>query len=194
MFAQAFATLFMETVFVRRLYAQVCTTRTSCPSPTPHRLSLLDARAGLTLIRLHGMQHDLDGIVLIVGLVPLGPVVAHGVRKDVAIAVEVGRGNGRAHIGVTFKSVFCVLVPEVERAVGAGCREGAVYRVEGDVVYGVDVGDVALRRVTVTLEREVGAVVFLKVSNLDFATTVGHAFEEPLWLFVTYLASFSSTY
>ena len=39
--------------------------------------------------------------------------------------------------------MFSVTVPEVERAVAAGGAKGAVLGVEGDGVYGVDVGDIA---------------------------------------------------
>lgn len=40
--------------------------------------------------------------------------------------------------------MFGVLVPEMEGAVATGGAEGAVFGVEGDGVYGVDFGDVAL--------------------------------------------------
>jgi hypothetical protein len=53
--------------------------------------------------------------------------------------------------------VLGVLVPEVERTVGAGRAEGAVDGVERDIVDGVDVGDAVGGGVTVTLEGEVGA-------------------------------------
>lgn len=105
------------------------------------------------------MQHNLDRVVLVIGLVALGPVIAHRVRKDVAVAVEVGGRDGRAHVGVALEAVLGVLVPEVESPVRAGCREGAVNRVEGDVVDRVHVGHVALRRVSVAFEGEVGAGV-----------------------------------
>lgn len=54
----------------------------------------------------------------------------------------------------------------MESAVAAGSTEGAVLWMEGDIVDRVDIGDVALRRVTVTLEGEIaGSVLFFDVLN-----------------------------
>ena len=104
------------------------------------------------------MHHELDGHLLVVRLRALGPVVADGVCEDVAVPVKVGRRDASAHVGVTLEPVLGVLVPEVECAVRAGRREGAVDGMEGNVVDGVNVGDVSLGRVAVALKREVGAV------------------------------------
>lgn len=85
------------------------------------------------------MQHQLDGLLLVVGLVALGPVVTDRIGKDVTVFVELGRRDGPADVGVALEAVLGVLVPEVKRAVRAGGREGAVLGVEGDVVDRVDV-------------------------------------------------------
>jgi len=53
--------------------------------------------------------------------------------------------------------MLCIFIPEVERAVAAGRAEGAVDRVERDVVHRVNVGNAALRLISVTLERKVQA-------------------------------------
>lgn len=103
------------------------------------------------------MQHDLDWLRLCVGLVALGPVVAYGVGENVAVLVEVGRGDAAANVGVSLESVLGVFVPEMERAIRAGRREGTVDGVEGDIVDSVDVGNVSLGWITVALEGEVGA-------------------------------------
>ncbi len=85
------------------------------------------------------MQHDLIRRLRRIERVALTPIVADGISKDGAIAVEARGGDGAADRGVAFEAVLGVLVPEVEGAVGAGGAEGAVDRVEGDGVDGVDV-------------------------------------------------------
>ena len=110
------------------------------------------------------MQHHLDGVVLSAVLVALAPVIAHSVRKDAAVLVE-GRGcDAAAYVGVALETVLGVLVPEVERAVGARSRERSVDRVERDVVDGMYVYCVVNGWVAVAFEREVRAV--LDVSKL----------------------------
>lgn len=101
------------------------------------------------------MQHDLDGVVLRIVLVALAPVVADGVGKDAAALVERRRRDAAADVGVALEAVLGVLVPEVERAVGAGGAEGAVDGVEGDGVDGVDVDGVVDGGVAVALEGKV---------------------------------------
>jgi hypothetical protein len=90
-------------------------------------------------------------------LVALAPVVADGVGKDVARLVEGGGRDGPADGGIALEAVLGVLVPEVEGSIRTGSAEGAVDRVERDVVDRVDVRDVVGGRVTVALEGEVGA-------------------------------------
>lgn len=103
------------------------------------------------------MQLDLGRVLRRVVRVALAPVVGDGVGEDVAVAGEVSCGDGAADVGVALKAVLGVFVPEVECAVGAGGAEGAVLRVEGDGVDGVDFCDIALRGVVlaVTFEGEV---------------------------------------
>jgi hypothetical protein len=105
------------------------------------------------------MQLDLDRVLRVVPTVSLTPVVANGVRKDVACAREGGGGNAAADFWVAFEAVLGVLVPEVEGAVATGGAEGAVDGVEGDCVDAVDFGDVALVGVglAVAFEGEVEA-------------------------------------
>lgn len=105
------------------------------------------------------MQHDLIRRLGRIDRVPFTPIVTDRVGEDGAGAVESGGGNGAADLRVALEAVLGVLVPEVEGAVGPGGAEGAVDRVEGDCVDGVDVGDVALARwgLAVAFEGEVGA-------------------------------------
>jgi hypothetical protein len=110
-------------------------------------LPLLPAWPRLALIPNNGMQLDLDRILCIVAAVPLAPVVADSVREDVSSAREARRCDAAADFGVALEAVLCVLVPEVECAVGPGGAEGAVHGVEGDCVDGVDFCDVAGCRV-----------------------------------------------
>lgn len=107
------------------------------------------------------MQHDLDGVLRRVSLVPLAPVVRDGVGEDAARLVEGRRDDGAADGRVPLEAVLGVLVPEVEGAVGAGGAEGAVDGVEGDVVYGVDGDDIVGGGLAVALKREVGPVAAL---------------------------------
>lgn len=89
------------------------------------------------------MQFELDRVLRCIRGVPLTPVVADGVREDIAVLVEAGGGDAATDFGVAFQTVLGVLVPEVESAVGAGGAEGAMLWVEGDRVDGVDFCDVA---------------------------------------------------
>ena len=63
-------------------------------------LSLLHRRSWLALVRVNGVQHDLDGIVLCIVLVALGPVVTDGVGEYAAILVEGRRRDTTAHVRV----------------------------------------------------------------------------------------------
>lgn len=103
------------------------------------------------------MEHKLDGLLLVVCLVALGPVVADGVREDVAVAVERRSRDGTADVGETLEAVLRILVPEVECTIGAGGREGSVDGVERDIVDSVDVCHGGLWRLAMALEGEVGA-------------------------------------
>lgn len=121
-----------------------------------HPLPLLHRRPGLALIIRNRVQHNLDGVVLRVVLVPLAPIVTDSVCKDAACFVECRGRDAASNVGVSLKAVFGILVPEVERAVGTGCAEGTVNRVEGDGVDGVNIDDVVDGRIAVAFEREVG--------------------------------------
>lgn len=112
------------------------------------------------------MQHDLVGQLWRIGRVTLAPVVTHCVCEDVPCVVEGSAGDGAPNGWVPLQTVLGILIPEVEGAITAGSAEGAVNGVEGDVVDGVDVVDVALagRGLAVAFEAEVGArVLFLDV-------------------------------
>lgn len=100
------------------------------------------------------MQLDFDRIIRVVTSIPLTPVIANRVRENVAIAREAGCDNGATDLWVPFETVLCVLVPEVECSVRTGGAEGAVLRVEGDAVYRVDFGNVALIGVLLTMAFE----------------------------------------
>ena len=103
------------------------------------------------------MQHDLVRVLLVVAGVALAPVVADGVGEDGAVVVEGAGGDGAADGRVALQAVLGDAVPEVKCAVGAGGAEGAVLRVEGDGVDGVDVRHVVLGWVAVAFEGEVHA-------------------------------------
>ena len=106
---------------------------------------------------------------------PFTPVIAAGVRKDVPTAIEVCADDRLARLRVALEAVLGVLVPEVERAVAARRREGAVDGVEGDGVDAVDVAGAAVGEVlAVALEGEVGAVV-LVLDVLDRAAALDAA-------------------
>jgi hypothetical protein len=84
------------------------------------------------------MQLNLDRIPLRIASKPLTPIIAHGIRKDISIFAEARGDDAATDFRVPLETVFGILVPEVECAVGAGGAEGAVLRVEGDAVYRVD--------------------------------------------------------
>ena len=121
-------------------------------SPRAPSLLLPHGRPGLTLISVDRVQHNLDGVALGVILESLAPVVADGVGEDGACLVE-GRGrDAAADTGISLQALLGVLVPEVERAVRAGGAESAVYRVEGNVVNGVNVDNTVHCRITMAFE------------------------------------------
>ena len=105
------------------------------------------------------MQHDLVGVLGVVARVTLVPVVRDGISEDVAITVEGGAADGAANLRVALQTVLCVLVPEVESAVTTGSTESAVYRMKGDGVDRIDIGNIALTScvLAVTFKGEVGA-------------------------------------
>lgn len=114
------------------------------------------------------MQHDFIKRLWIVIHITLAPVIRHGISKDVARSVELGCCNGASHFRVPFQSVLCVLVPKVECAVAACGGKGAVLRMEGDGVHGIDVGHVSIvgRCLAVAFEGEVvGRVLVVNVLN-----------------------------
>jgi hypothetical protein len=117
----------------------------------------------LALITLHWVQHDLVGVVCTVVLVALAPVVAHCVSEDVAGSAEVCGGDASTDIRVALESVLGILVPEVERAVGARGGEGSVYGVERDGIDRENVLSVAIRcrRGAVAFEAEVVGLLVL---------------------------------
>ena len=106
------------------------------------------------------MQHDLVRRLRRIDRVPFAPIITHGIRKDISLAVE-GRGrDGAADFGIALEAMLGVLVPEVEGAVAASGAEGAMFGVEGNGVDGVDLTDVALAGggLAVAFEGEVGAI------------------------------------
>lgn len=108
------------------------------------------------------MQHDLVRILWIIEHVPFTPVVAHGIGEDVPSPIETRRRNRAADFRIALETVLCVLVPEVERPVGACSAESTVDRVERDGVDGVDVADVAVVAglLAVAFEGEIEVLVF----------------------------------
>ena len=109
------------------------------------------------------MKHHLVGQLLGIGRVTLTPVVTHSISKDVPVTVESSAGDSSPNGWISFQTVLCILIPEMEGTVTASGAESAMDRVKGDVVNGVDVADVALvgRGLAVTFEAEVGARVLI---------------------------------
>jgi hypothetical protein len=92
--------------------------------------SLLSVGSRLALIPRDTVQHDLVGVLGVVGCVSLVPIVGDGVGEDGAVVVKVGAADAAADFGVALETVLGVLVPEVECAVAAGGAEGAMDGVE----------------------------------------------------------------
>lgn len=101
------------------------------------------------------MQHDLGRVRGAVALVSLAPVVADGVGKDRSRLVECCRRDAATNVWIPLKPMLCIFVPEVESPITTGGAECAMLGVKRDVVDCVDIGDVALRGVTMAFEREV---------------------------------------
>jgi hypothetical protein len=89
------------------------------------------------------MQLDLQWVLRAICRVTLTPIIRYCVSEDISVAREAGSGDGAADLGVPFKTVLGVFVPEVECAIAAGGGKCAVDGVEGDCVNGVDFCDVA---------------------------------------------------
>jgi hypothetical protein len=107
---------------------------------------------------------DLDRILLIVASIALAPVVADCIRKNVSVFAEARRNDAATNFGVTLETVLGVFVPEMEGAVRTGGRESAVLWMEGNSVYGENLGGFASVGVglAVTLEGEVEATNMLE--------------------------------
>ena len=104
------------------------------------------------------MQHDLVHQLWRVDAVSLAPIVAYGISKDGSVAVEVRRTDCAANSRISLKTVFGILVPEMEGAVTSCGAEGTMLWVERDGVYGENVGGLASRWcLAVALEGEVEA-------------------------------------
>jgi hypothetical protein len=101
------------------------------------------------------VQQNLVRVCRAVALVSLAPIVTDGVGKDGARLVERRRRDAASDIRVALQTVLGVLVPEVERAVAARRAKCSMLGVERDVIDRVDTCSVALRGISVALEREV---------------------------------------
>ena len=103
------------------------------------------------------MKLDLDRVLLVVASVALAPVVADCICENVSVFAEARRNDAAADFRVALEAVLCVLVPEVEGAVGAGSRESAMLWVEGNGIYREDLCGFASVGVglAVALKREV---------------------------------------
>lgn len=118
------------------------------------------------------MQHNLVRRALLMALVPLAPVIADRICKDVASVIEVCRRNSATDLWITFETMLRVFVPEVKCAVRAGSAECAVDWMEADGIDRVDVanGAVIWWAAAVAFEAEVSARVLL-VNVLNRTTT-----------------------
>ena len=126
------------------------------------------------------MKHHLVRQLLGIGRVTLTPVVTHSISKDVPVTVESSAGDSSPNGWVSFQTVLCILIPEVEGTVTTSGTESAMNRVEGDVVDGVDVADVALVGwgLAVAFEAEVGARVLI-LDVLDGTAALDTTDGEP---------------
>ena len=111
------------------------------------------------------MQHDLIGQLRRVRAIPLTPVITHTVSENIPLSRKV-RGRYRpSDFGIPFQSVLSILVPEMERPVGASSAEGTVLRMEGYSVDGENVGIVAVANARLlspmAFEREVRRAIFV---------------------------------
>ena len=78
-------------------------------------------------------------LLVVVELVPLAPVVRHRVREDLPVLVEGALSDRLLTWLAGLELGPGVLVPEGEPAVAAHGGQGAVHRVEGDVIDGEDI-------------------------------------------------------
>ena len=86
-----------------------------------------------------GPQEDVVLLLGVVELVALAPVIGYGVGEDLPVLVEGGLSDGLLARLTRLQLGARVLVPEGEPAVRAHRGEGAVHRVEGDVVHSKDI-------------------------------------------------------
>lgn len=105
------------------------------------------------------MKLDLDGVLLIVSSVALAPVIADCVCENISVFAEARCDDAATDFRVALEAVLCVLVPEMESAIGTGGGESAVLWVEGNGVYRKDLCGFASVGVglAVALERKVEA-------------------------------------
>lgn len=93
----------------------------------------------------------------------LRPIVANGVRKDVTVGVEAAFGNRLLQCLRRFEFGARILVPETERSIGSNGGQSAMNWVECNVVDGIYILDVVVRRNAMAFEGE----VVLRIDRID---------------------------
>lgn len=85
----------------------------------------------------------------------LGPVVADGVRKDLAVSIEATFGDRLLHRFGRFEFRSGVFVPETECTVGANRRQSTMNWMKCNIVDRIDVLDAVGRSHAMTFECEI---------------------------------------
>lgn len=76
------------------------------------------------------MQHNLVGVIRVIGAVAFAPIVSDSIGEDRSRTVEGSGHDATTYPRVALESVFGVLVPKVESPITACCAEGSVLRME----------------------------------------------------------------
>lgn len=118
------------------------------------------------------MQHNLNGIVLVVVLIALTPVVADSISEDRARCVERSGGDASSNVGISLQSVLRVLIPEMKRAIRSCRTERAVLGMDRDGIDGMRLDNIVDSRIAMTFEGEVRSAL------VSGGTTSASAFEE----------------
>ncbi len=97
------------------------------------------------------MELNLDRVVLGVTTKALAPIIADGVGEDVSVFAEARCDDAATNLRVALEAVLGVLVPEVKSAIRAGGGEGTMLWVERYGIYGVNLCDIAIGGVLLTM-------------------------------------------
>ena len=78
---------------------------------------LRNLRSRFTLIRLHGMQHNLINPLRCIIRIPLTPIITNRIRKNISSPIKRRARYCATHLRIPLQSMLRIFVPKMKRAV-----------------------------------------------------------------------------